>query len=136
MTEKSKLLFQNTYRSLADRIREDGYANTSVTGAYGGMYGRDASVHALCHTLCGDFDLARGILNYTIDYHNQHGFDYLVHVMDPAHKNPCMKCQADATFFFLHAWVIFAKTAPKTEATVAFLQNSYRRVKIFAHYFL
>ncbi len=136
MTEKSKLLIENTYRSLADRIREDGYAPTSVTGAYGGMYGRDASVHALCHTLAGDFDLARKIMEYTVDYHNQHGFDYLIHVLDPAHNNPCLKCQADATFFFLHTWVTFANTAPKTDENKAFLQNSYERVKILAHYFL
>ena len=42
--EKHRLLFRNTYESLRGRIHSNGYAPTSVTGAYKGMFTRDASI--------------------------------------------------------------------------------------------
>ena len=136
MTQKGKQLYQATYDSMAGRVEEDGYANTSLTGAYGGMFCRDTAVHALCHTRLGDFELACKLLKYTFDYHKQHGFSYVIHVMDKSHRQPDMKKQSDATFVLLYAWAEFAKTAPKTPSVTAFLEESYDLVKTFANYYL
>ena len=48
--EKHRLLFRTTYESLRGRIHSNGYAPTSVTGAYKGMFTRDASIQIMAHT--------------------------------------------------------------------------------------
>lgn len=136
MTEKGKKLYQATYQSMAGRVEEDGYANTSLTGTYGGMFCRDTAAHALCHTRLGDYELAYKLLQYTFNYHKQHGFDFVIHVMDKSHRQPDMKKQSDATFLLLYAWVEFAKNAPKTPEIIAFLEDSYSLVKTFANHYL
>ena len=40
-TSENQALFEATYQSLIDRTTESGYANTSITGAYPGMFVRD-----------------------------------------------------------------------------------------------
>ena len=136
MTEKGKQLYDATYQSMAGRVEEDGYANTSLTGTYGGMFCRDTAAHILCHTRLGDYDLAFKMLRYTFDYHKQHNFDFVIHVMDKSHRQPDMKKQSDATFLLLYAWVAFAKAAPKTDEVTAFLADSYPLVCTFANHYL
>ena len=62
--EKQRTLFQNTYASLRGRIHPNGYAPTSVTGAYEGMFSRDSSIQIMAHVACRDYEAARMLLSY------------------------------------------------------------------------
>ncbi len=134
LTAKGAALYQGTYQSMVDRIREDGFAGTSLEGGiYTGMYLRDASIQILAHVTQGDFDQARMILNYITEYHRAKNLDYVMYInrkYDAYHK------QTDTTFFFLHSWVQFALNAPKTAQNKAYIEGSYDMVKKFANYYL
>ena len=62
-------LFQSSYDILFDRITSRGYAATSLTGTYFGMFTRDSSIQAMAHTVYGDYDAARSILCYLLSFH-------------------------------------------------------------------
>ncbi|GAA2239595.1 hypothetical protein GCM10010401_10120 [Rarobacter faecitabidus] len=57
-----------TYESVAGRLQPSGYAATSLTGEYEGMYARDASIQSLAMLKAGQTDASRSILKYLIDY--------------------------------------------------------------------
>src|SRR5689334_18068190 len=59
-----------TRQSLIDRVEESGYAPTSLTGAYVGMFGRDASIHALALDAIGRRDLAISVLRQLSRFHD------------------------------------------------------------------
>ncbi len=126
-------LFANTYGSMMDRIREDGYAPASVTGAYEGMFPRDSSIQVMAHVAQGDYDQARMILNYLTEYHETNNHDYVIHII---RANPSFYKQADTNFFFLHAWYLFATKAPQTAENKAYIEGSYDTIKQFANYYL
>ena len=130
---KGEELFAATYESMVTRTAADGYARTSLTGAYPGMYCRDSSIQIMAHVQNKDFDLARKILTYLTNYHRNNNHSYVIHVIG---DTPSLYKQADATFFFLHAWYLFATTAPKTAETKAYIEGSYDMVKRFADYYL
>ena len=119
------------------RIEEDGYAATSLTGAYPGMYCRDTSIQIMAHTVQGDYDYAKKLIGYILKYHKERGCNYLLHVMynDPE-RLPFATEQSDTTYFFLHAWYQFVTTAPKTAENISLIKNSYPQVKTFADYYL
>ncbi|MDO7882709.1 hypothetical protein [Antiquaquibacter soli] len=58
-------LIRSTAASLESRVDEWGYAPTSLSGAYSGMFTRDASIQAIAMLAIGRTDLARRILDYT-----------------------------------------------------------------------
>ena len=133
ITAKGDALYKATYQSMIDRIQENGFTNTSLTGAYEGMYLRDASIQILAHVTEGDFDEARAILNYITEYHRTKNLDYIMYIIrthNAYHK------QTDTTFFFLHSWVQFAMNAPQTAENKAYIEGSYDMVKKFANYYL
>ena len=132
-TVKSAQLYQTTYQSMLSRIREDGYAETSLTGAYKGMFCRDASIQIMAHIAAAEFEQARMILQFITRYHAENQHHYLIHII---RQNPSYYKQADTTFFFLHAWFQFATRAPKTEQNIAYIEGSYEMVKTFANYYL
>lgn len=132
-TAKGLSLYQETYQSMLSRIREDGYAETSLTGAYKGMFCRDASIQIMAHIAAADFEQARMILQFITRYHAENQHHYLIHII---RQNPSYYKQADTTFFFLHAWFQFATRAPKTEQNIAYIEGSYEMVKTFANYYL
>ena len=132
-TAKGLSLYQETYQSMVDRIQDNGYTQTSLTGAYEGMYLRDASIQIMAHVTNGDFDEARSILNYITEYHRMKGLNYIMYIIrtyNAYHEQP------DTTFFFLHSWYLFATKAPKTEENVAYIESSYSKIKDFANYYL
>ena len=135
-TQKQVALFQNTYRSMIDRTKESGYAQTSITGTYPGMFGRDSSIQIMAHVLAGDYDHAAKIMNFMFDYHKKKGYGYVLHVMNCVEPLISDKLQLDSTFFFLHAWYLYATKAIETEAKAAFLAASEPAIKDFADYFL
>ncbi len=132
-TAKGEALYKATYQSMFDRTRADGFTQTSLTGAYEGMYLRDATIQVMAHIANGDYDNARLILNYITDYHRSKNLSYVMHIIRT--YNSYFK-QADTTFFFLHAWYQFATQAPKTEDNVAYIETSCEMVKRFANYYL
>ncbi len=133
ITAKGAALYQATYQSMIDRIRNDGYTQTSLTGAYEGMYLRDASIQILAHVTHGDFDQARMILNYITEYHRFNKLSYIMYIIRT--RNAYHE-QTDTTFFFLHAWYLFAVNAPKTPENVTYIESSYAKIKEFANYYL
>ena len=136
-TVKSATLYQTTYQSMIDRTTEEGYAQTSITGAYQGMFCRDASIQIMAHMAEGDFEQARLILNFITQYHIETRYRYALHIIYPSiYTYPSPVQQADTTFFFLHAWYQFATTAPQTAQNKAYIEGSYGLVKDFANYYL
>jgi hypothetical protein len=82
LTHQSIFSYKETYKSLLNRITERGYAATSLTGTYEGMFPRDSSIQALVHMQYGDLESAKKILNYLLTYNQGIGFDYMGHIID------------------------------------------------------
>ncbi|TDP92235.1 NEW3 domain-containing protein [Labedaea rhizosphaerae] len=72
-------LFDSSYASIAARVSHLGYAPTSLTGTYGAMYTRDASVQAMALTAAGDTTRAEAILSYVLRYSAASGQAQLPH---------------------------------------------------------
>ena len=134
--EKQRVLFQNTYASLRSRIHPNGYAPTSVTGAYEGMFSRDASIQIMAHVACRDYEAARMLLSYIFSYHRQYGYDFALHMMLEDRPPYSDMVQADATFFLLHAWYLYAVHAPQSEEKERLLAQTEEQAVGFANYFL
>jgi len=75
-------LYQNSYDILYDRITDRGYAITSLTGTYYGMFTRDSAIQAMAHLSYGDSDAARAILRYLLSYHVALGLERGTHIID------------------------------------------------------
>lgn len=135
-SQKGEQLFANTYASMIDRTKENGYAQTSINGVYPGMFGRDSSIQIMAHVAAGDYDRALKIMDYFLEYHKTYGYDYVLHVMDNDSTPISTKLQVDSTFFFLHAWYLYATQAPESPQKTAFLQSSQEQVVRFANYFM
>lgn len=134
--EKHRLLFRNTYASLRGRIHPNGYAPTSVTGAYEGMFARDASIQIMAHAACGDFDAARRMLTYIFAYHRQSGYEFALHIMLEDQPPYSDMMQADSTFFLLHAWYLYAVHAPRSEEKALLLAQTEAQAAAFADFYL
>lgn len=76
-----KELYDATYATMITRIHENGYSPTSLTGAYSGMFVRDASIQTLAHIANGDFDMAKRILQYIVSYHKATGAAFASHII-------------------------------------------------------
>ena len=81
MSERSEELYDSTYESLRSRITDRGYAATSLTGTYEGMFIRDSSIQVMAHNRYGDYHLSRRILDYLLRYHVALGADAAVHII-------------------------------------------------------
>ncbi len=136
VTQKAISLYNKTYQSMLDRTHEDGYADTSITGHYNGMFCRDTSIQIMCHVAHGDYDQARKLMNYIIGYHETHGYDFAIHVIFENDAPPSLRKQADTAFFFIHAWVMYMNAAPQSAEKDAFLASSYSMIQKFANYYL
>lgn len=80
-SERSEELYDSTYESLRSRITDRGYAATSLTGTYEGMFIRDSSIQVMAHNRYGDYHLSRRILDYLLRYHVALGADAAVHII-------------------------------------------------------
>ena len=83
LTDKGNSLYDATYQTMLDRLMQDGYAQTSLTGAYNGMFVRDASIQIMAHVAQGDLNAAKRILQYMAAYHKAYGAEYALHIMNP-----------------------------------------------------
>ncbi len=132
---KGEALYRATYQSMIDRIDDNGYAHTSITGAYDGMFSRDTAIQVMAHIAEEDYDTARSLLNYIIEFHKSKNLKYAVHIMY-ADGTFSDRQQVDATFFVLHAWYQFVSTAPNNDKNKAFIDGSLSKVKEFANFWL
>ncbi len=82
LTAKGQQLFDATYQTMLDRLMESGYAQTSLTGAYQGMFVRDASIQVMAHIAAGDAEQAKKILQFMSAYHITGGADFAYHIMN------------------------------------------------------
>ncbi len=87
LTEKGQKLYDTTYQTMIDRLRENGYAQTSLTGAYQGMFIRDASIQVMAHIAEGDLEMAKDILQYMAAYHKATDARFAHHIMDELKAN-------------------------------------------------
>ena len=81
LSDHSEKLYDSTYESLRSRITDRGYAATSLTGTYEGMFIRDSSIQVMAHNRYGDYHLSRRILDYLLRYHVALGADAAVHII-------------------------------------------------------
>lgn len=82
LSEDDMKLYKNSYDILYNRITDRGYAITSLTGTYVGMFTRDSAIQAMAHLSYGDRDSARAILRYLLSYHAALGLDHGTHIID------------------------------------------------------
>lgn len=77
-----ELLHKNSYENLLNRITPRGYAVTSLTGLYVGMFPRDSSIQVMAHLAHKDNEAARRILRYILSYHAALDLDRTAHIID------------------------------------------------------
>ena len=82
LSEEDMALYQNSYDILKNRITDRGYAITSLTGTYVGMFTRDSSIQAMAHIANGESDKARAILRYLLSCHAHLGLERGTHIID------------------------------------------------------
>ncbi len=81
-------LHRNSHDTLYDRITERGYAITSLTGTYFGMFPRDSSIQAMAHIACGQSYAARKILRYLLSYHVALDLPRTTHILENIKDTP------------------------------------------------
>lgn len=134
---KNAILYKNTYASLRDRIKENGYAPTSVTGAYPGMFPRDAAEETYALMKNNDFEYARKILKYILDYHKKYDAQFGLHVIsDDFGPIISDRHQADTTFFIIRAWCIYNSTAPESAEKQEFLSSTHDTIRRFVEHWM
>lgn len=86
--ELSMELYENSYRALTNRITDRGYAPTSTTGAYPGMFVRDSSIQIMAQNIYGDTELSRKMLDFLLSYHVAADSQYASHVLKDFQDEP------------------------------------------------
>ncbi|MBQ8533827.1 MAG: endonuclease/exonuclease/phosphatase family protein [Clostridia bacterium] len=81
-SERGDFLYDVTYATMIDRITEYGYAPTSITGAYNGMFPRDSAYQMLAHIADDDAEAAKALIEYLIAFHKQSGQEHIIHIMN------------------------------------------------------
>ena len=74
-------LYEETYESLIGRITDRGYTETSLTGAYSGMYLRDSAIQIMAQNAYGDYHLSREMLQFIMGQHQDLGWEYTQHIL-------------------------------------------------------
>ena len=116
LTDKGNSLYDATYQTMLDRLMQDGYAQTSLTGAYNGMFVRDASIQVMAHIAQGDLEQAKRILQYMAGYHMAYGSEYALHIMDALND--------DRRFdYIVGEKEVFKPASGSTSQTVSQLEN-------------
>lgn len=80
-SEKATEMYKNTYSNLTERITSRGYAPTSLTGAYEGMFIRDSSIQIMAQNAYGDYQKSREVLKYLLSYQQGLGASYAQHIV-------------------------------------------------------
>ncbi|MBQ9415565.1 MAG: hypothetical protein IJU20_01845 [Clostridia bacterium] len=83
LSETGETLYKNTYDTMTGRLLQNGYAPTSINGAYSGMFVRDASIQVMSHVINGDAEAAADILRFIAGTHIAIGAEHAIHIMNP-----------------------------------------------------
>ena len=143
-TDADKALYELSYQSLKNRVQENGYAPTSLTGAYEGMYVRDAAAQVMAMTVNGDLEDAQKILDYIFTYHETAPADYALCILPSVEdfsaekiaKPISSRIQSDTAYLLLHALVKWYNACTDTTKRDVFWQRHWTTVQTFANYFL
>ena len=81
-----KKLYQNTYKSLLERLQPNGYLPESLTGAYGGEFSRTLGPYVFLLLENGEFERARKSLEYVLSATALSGLNRIPHVIGPAYR--------------------------------------------------
>ena len=76
-------IYAKSYESMVNRLLPNGYAPTSINGAYSGMFVRDASIQVMSHIINGDMDMASSMLKFIAGTHIAMHAEYAIHIMNP-----------------------------------------------------
>lgn len=79
--DATREMYENTYANLTERITKRGYAPTSLTGTYEGMFIRDSSIQVMAQNAYGDYKKSKNVLNYLLSYHQSLGAEYAQHIV-------------------------------------------------------
>ena len=120
LSNMARSLYAGTYDSLVGRITGRGYTETSLTGAYSGMYLRDSAIQIMGHNLYGDYHLSREMLSFIIGQHQDLGLKYTQHILGTLNETTY---NYDNTYLTASAKTAGAKTVGA--ATVADDANTY-----------
>lgn len=74
-------LYRNSYRSLCDRMLDDGYMDESLTGTYGGEYVCTAGAFSALAMETGDLPRAERALTFVFESMRRHGIDRIPHIL-------------------------------------------------------
>lgn len=131
VSDQAQAMYKNTYESLTNRITSRGYAPTSLTGAYQGMFIRDSSIQIMAQNAYGDYQTSREVLRYLLSYHQALGAEYAKHIIPDlddvdygntyfsvySQKGPVLD-EYDSQVFTDHA--LFGMKSPNNGGVVAF----------------
>ena len=81
LSNVAQSLYDETYKSLTGRITDRGYTETSLTGAYSGMYLRDSAIQIMAQNAYGDYHLSREMLQFIMGQHQDLGWQYTQHIL-------------------------------------------------------
>ncbi len=134
-------MFNNSYDILHNRITDRGYAITSLTGTYVGMFTRDSAIQAMAHLEMGDKDSARAILNYLLSYHATLGLERATHIIDQLqdeeYGNNYLTKKGQSVVYYdsqrEKGVEQFLITAPDHAAAIPFLSPKLRIDKVSAY---
>ncbi len=100
-------LYEETYKSLTGRITDRGYTETSLTGAYSGMYLRDSAIQIMAQNAYGDYHLSREMLQFILGQHQDLGWEYTQHILgyftetNSNYENTYLTASADSVEAYL-----------------------------------
>lgn len=80
-SDAARKMYKNTYANLTNRITNRGYAPTSLTGAYEGMFIRDSSIQIMAQNAYGDYQKSKEILNFLLSYQQGIGANFAQHIV-------------------------------------------------------
>ena len=107
-------LYDATYQSFVGRITGRGYTETSLTGAYYGMYLRDSAIQIMAHNIYGDYHLSREMLQFIIGQHQDLNLQYTQHILGSLNET---------TYNYDNTYL--TKASAKTKTKAAAQSDSY-----------
>lgn len=101
-------LYSNTYYSLIDRMRADGYLPESLTGAYSGMFPRTTGAYVLLLIEAEQYDMAEKTIQYVLKTLEQNDMERIPRVIGPNYNIEDDQFQIDAQAHIILAWARLA----------------------------
>ena len=107
-------LYSNTFYSLTERMREDGYLPESLTGAYSGMFPRTTGAYVLLLIEAQMYEEAEKTLQYVLKTLEKNDMEYVPRVIGPDYNIEEDQFQIDGHAHVILAWARLALARGKT----------------------